>query len=288
DLAHELAVAGEFQELGRRRAVGRAGGVAALEHQQVVGLGVEGDARHLAEVHVGRRIEGVGPLERDFLRRLGQGEGGRERQGRRDHNAFHPNSSQPLPCAAAWLLERGVLREVVRRGGRTPPLPYFRSTCTRVARATPSAPFTPKALIASPGLMLSRSMGKLPITWTSGGTMMWRVPPGYDTTSSRPWAPLVTVCTVALVMVVLGCCIGRLPSPPLLPGSKMRSSIDLPVSASMLVLAVATKLPGLIDSMSTGRVATAVQVRDRGTSRVLPACALMVRWSAATAVPGLA
>ncbi len=85
-------------------------------------------------------------------------------------------------------------------------------------------------------------------------------------------------------MVVLGWGIGRLPSPSLLPGSKTRSSIDLPVLASMSVLAVATKLPGLIASMSTGRVATAVQVRARGTSLVLPSLSLMVRWSTATAV----
>ncbi len=68
-------------------------------------------------------------------------------------------------------------------------------------------------------------------------------------------------------MVVLGWGIGRLPSPSLLPGSKTRSSIDLPVLASMSVLAVATR-PVDIEAIKPGSfVATANTDIDANTGK---------------------
>ncbi|HEV7636856.1 MAG TPA: hypothetical protein VGO54_15625 [Bradyrhizobium sp.] len=70
DLADELSLAIEFQQLGRRRAEGRAVGIAARQHENVA-LGIEGDAGHLAEIHVGREPKRIGDgIEGDRRHRL--------------------------------------------------------------------------------------------------------------------------------------------------------------------------------------------------------------------------
>ncbi len=58
DLADELAVGAEFQQLRCRRRIGGAAGVAARQHEHV-SLGIDGDAGGLAEIHVGRQLQRI-------------------------------------------------------------------------------------------------------------------------------------------------------------------------------------------------------------------------------------
>ena len=60
DLADELAVGAELQDLRRGVAVGRAGARAAARVDEDVALGVDRDAGDLAEVHVVRQLQQIG------------------------------------------------------------------------------------------------------------------------------------------------------------------------------------------------------------------------------------
>ncbi len=59
DLADEPAVRTEFEELRRRRGIGRAAGVAARQREDVA-LGIERDAGNFAEIHIGRQMQRIG------------------------------------------------------------------------------------------------------------------------------------------------------------------------------------------------------------------------------------
>ena len=59
DLAQELSVGVELEQLRGRGTVGRACGVAARKDEDML-LGIDGDAGDLAEVHVGRKFKKSG------------------------------------------------------------------------------------------------------------------------------------------------------------------------------------------------------------------------------------
>jgi hypothetical protein len=71
DLSQEAPLRIELQQLGGRRAVGRADGVAALEDEDVA-LAVDGHSRYFAQVHVGRGLQGVGGVEGNWAWRGGE------------------------------------------------------------------------------------------------------------------------------------------------------------------------------------------------------------------------
>ena len=59
DFADELALGVEFQQLRRRRRIGRPAGVAARQHENMA-LGIDRDAGYFAEIHVGRQPQRIG------------------------------------------------------------------------------------------------------------------------------------------------------------------------------------------------------------------------------------
>ena len=71
DLADELAVLVELEELRRRRTERRARVAVGPREDDDAALRADGDARRLAQVHVGRKLQEVGHrVERDFRNRL--------------------------------------------------------------------------------------------------------------------------------------------------------------------------------------------------------------------------
>src|SRR5208337_140228 len=108
DLAQVMAVVVELQQLRRRRAIGRADRIAAMQHKYMP-FGIERDARNFAEVEVGRQAQETGNGligdRRDFF---GAGEGG-ERQaqsasaGGREKSPATPGAAQNFAAARAGL-----------------------------------------------------------------------------------------------------------------------------------------------------------------------------------------
>ena len=89
DLANEVAVGVELEQLRRGRGVRRAGRVAAREHEHVA-LGVDRDAGRLAEVEVLRQLERVGNRIEGDLRHGNLCAGGcRDEEQERDEQLFH-------------------------------------------------------------------------------------------------------------------------------------------------------------------------------------------------------
>ena len=59
DLADELAVRTELEQLRRGRRIGRAVGAVRAREDEDVALGIDGDAGHLAEIHARGKLEEI-------------------------------------------------------------------------------------------------------------------------------------------------------------------------------------------------------------------------------------
>jgi hypothetical protein len=104
DLADEIALGGEFEELGCGRRIGRtAGAVRAREHEDVA-LGVHGHSGHLAKIHAVRQLREIrhgieGDLRNALLGKILLSKALLNKTRRchqhqaRDYQRFHGNSS---------------------------------------------------------------------------------------------------------------------------------------------------------------------------------------------------
>ena len=95
-LAEEFSVGRELEELRSARAIGRTGGIAAREDEDVA-LRIDGHTGGFTEMQVGRRLQEVGDrLETDFGRLLGEKRSGHDKE--QEKRAFHgtqPHYSVP-------------------------------------------------------------------------------------------------------------------------------------------------------------------------------------------------
>ena len=88
DLADEVALPVEFEQLRGRRRVRRARGIAARKNEDMP-LGVHRDARYFAQIQVLRQLERVGALERNDRNSVLRERGRREQHEQSGEQAFH-------------------------------------------------------------------------------------------------------------------------------------------------------------------------------------------------------
>ncbi len=103
DFADELARLVEEEHLRRSGAVGRPAGAVRAGVNRDLTLGVDSDAGHLAEVHVGRKLQKIGiAVERNLRHRLLSKRRWTQRDERRYKPFLHGSPPSQRPCLMNW------------------------------------------------------------------------------------------------------------------------------------------------------------------------------------------